>query len=88
MAGVGSLLKELPAFSIQLAGDKSLKNKKTRQSTAKSKSGRKKFRLLCHKFLTEVTASPYFFALCTNHAYATDMWTKADTIMKDVYEIL
>ena len=84
MAGAGSLSKGLPAFSIQHTGGKSLKNKENRKPTAKPGSG-KKFRFPRQKLLTGAAAFLYFFALCTNHAYATDMWTKADTIMKDVY---
>ena len=85
MAGAGSLSKGLPAFSIQLTGGRSLKNKENRQSTKKPGPGRKKFCIPRHKLLTGAAAFTYFFALCTNQAYATDMWTKADTIMKDVY---
>lgn len=61
-----------------------MKNKEDRKPTAKPGSG-KKFRIPRQKLLTGAAAFLYFFALCTNQAYATDMWTKADTIMKDVY---
>ena len=85
MAGAGILLKGFPAFLILLTGCRSLKNKKIRQSITKLGPGRKKFRSPHQKLLTGAAAFTYFFALCPNQAYATDMWTKADTIMKDVY---
>lgn len=61
-----------------------MKNKENRKPTAKP-GFRKKFRIPRQKLLTGAAAFTYFFALCTNQVYATDMWTKADTIMKDVY---
>lgn len=32
-----------------------------------------------------LACTAYFFALCTMPVHAADMWTKAETIMKDVY---
>ena len=57
-----------------------MKNKKNRKPTAKPGSG-KKFCIPRQKLLTGAAAFLYFFALCTNQAYATDMWTKADTFL-------
>ncbi len=65
MAGAGSFLKGPPAFSIQLTGGKSLKNKENRKPTAKP-GFRKKFRIPRQKLLTGAAAFTYFFALCTN----------------------
>lgn len=47
--------------------------------------GKKKFRIPYRNLLTGVAAFAYFFTLQTSQVLATDMWTKAETIMKDVY---
>ena len=46
---------------------------------------KKKFRILYQNIIMGAAAFAYFFALHTNQVLATDMWTKAETIMKDVY---
>lgn len=46
---------------------------------------KKKFRIPYQNIILGAAAFAYFFALQTNQALASDMWTKAETIMKDVY---
>ena len=46
---------------------------------------KKKFRIPYQNLLVGAAAFAYFFTLQTNQVLATDMWTKAETIMKDVY---
>jgi uncharacterized membrane protein YozB (DUF420 family) len=50
---------------------------------------KKKFRIPYQHIIMGAAAFAYFFTLQTNQVLATDMWTKAESIMKDVYgEIL
>lgn len=46
---------------------------------------KKKFRTPYQNIIMGVAAFAYFFTLQTNQALASDMWTKADTILKDIY---
>lgn len=46
---------------------------------------KKNFRIPYQNIIIGVAAFAYFFVLQSNQAYATDMWTKAESIMKDVY---
>ena len=46
---------------------------------------KKKFRIPYQNIIMGVAAFAYFFTLQTNQVLATDMWSKADTILKDVY---
>lgn len=46
---------------------------------------KKKFRIPYQNIIVGVAAFAYFFTLQTNQALASDMWTKADTILKDIY---
>ena len=46
---------------------------------------KKKFRIPYQNLIVGAAAFAYFFTLQTNQVLATDMWTKAETIMKDVY---
>lgn len=62
-----------------------MKDKENRKTITKPRPNRKKFCSLRQKFLTGSAAFTYFFALWTNQVYATDMWTKAESIMKDIY---
>lgn len=74
-----------PGFFIQFTGGKSLKDKENHKTIKKSRPDRKKFYSLRQKFLTGAIAFIYFFTLWTNQVYATDMWAKAESIMKDIY---
>ena len=47
--------------------------------------GKGKFRIPYQDIIMGAAAFAYFFALQTNQALASDMWTKAEAIMKDVY---
>ena len=47
--------------------------------------GKRKFRTLYQNIIMGTAAFAYFFALQTNQVLTSDMWTKAETIMKDVY---
>lgn len=62
-----------------------MKDKENHKTLTKSGPNRKKFCSLRQKFLTGTAAFTYFFTLWTNQVYATDMWTKAESIMKDIY---
>ncbi len=63
-----------------------MKNKKIiNQTKGNMLPGKKKFHILCQNIIMGATAFAYFFALGTNQVYASDMWEKADSIMKDVY---
>ena len=46
---------------------------------------KKKFHIPYQQLLIGVSAFAYFFMLQTDQVLATDMWSKAETIMKDVY---
>ena len=46
---------------------------------------KKKFRTPYQNIIGGVAAFAYFFTLQTNQVLATNMWSKAETIMKDVY---
>ena len=46
---------------------------------------KKKFRIPYQNIIMGVAAFAYFFTLQTDQVLATDMWSKAETIMKDVY---
>ena len=54
-------------------------------STGKQLPTRKKSRIPYQNIIMGVAAFAYFFVLQTNQALASDMWTKADTILKDIY---
>jgi len=59
--------------------------KKQNNATEKQLPGKKKFRIPYQNIIMGVAAFAYFFTLQTNQVLATDMWSKADTILKDVY---
>ena len=46
---------------------------------------KKKFHIPYQNIIMGVAAFAYFFTLQTSQVLATDMWSKADTILKDVY---
>ena len=50
-----------------------------------ARSHRKKRSIPYVQLITAAAAFLYFFALQTNQILATDMWTKAEDIMKDIY---
>ena len=63
-----------------------MKNKEnTNQNKGNMLPGKKRFRIPYQNIIMGVAAFSYFFALQTNQVLATDMWTKAESIMKDVY---
>lgn len=63
-----------------------MKNKEnTNQIKGNTLPGKKKFRIPYQNIIMGVAAFAYFFVLQTNQVLATDMWTKAESIMKDVY---
>lgn len=63
-----------------------MKNKEnTNQNKGNMLSGQKKFRIPYQNIIMGAAAFAYFFTLQTNQVLATDMWTKAESIMKDVY---
>ncbi len=63
-----------------------MKNKEnTNQIKGNTLPGKKKFRIPYQNIILGVAAFAYFFVLQTNQVLATDMWTKAESIMKDVY---
>ena len=63
-----------------------MKNKEnTNQNKGNTLPGQKKFRIPYQNIIMGAAAFAYFFALQTNQVFASDMWSKAETIMKDVY---
>ena len=63
-----------------------MKNKEnTNQNKGNLLPGKKKFRIPYQNIILSLAAFAYFFTLQTNQVLATDMWTKAESIMKDVY---
>lgn len=63
-----------------------MKNKEnTNQNKGNTLLGKKKFRIPYQNIILGAAAFAYFFALQTNQVLATDMWSKAESIMKDVY---
>ena len=63
-----------------------MKNKEnTNQHKGNLLPGKKKFRIPYQNIILSLAAFAYFFTLQTNQVLATDMWTKAESIMKDVY---
>ena len=63
-----------------------MKNKEnTNQNKGNVLPGKKKFRIPYQNIILSLAAFAYFFTLQTNQVLATDMWTKAESIMKDVY---
>lgn len=79
--------KRLPAFSIIFyqTGGKPLKNKEQLTPNREISPTKKKFRIHYSQVLMGLAVFAYMFALQTNQVLAADMWTKAETIMKDVY---
>jgi cytochrome c biogenesis protein CcdA len=75
----------MPAFPIPtFTGGKSLKKEKS-NPTGNQLPTRKKPRIPYQNIIMGAAAFAYFFALQTNQVLASDMWSKAETIMKDVY---
>ena len=62
-----------------------MKNTENHKTTASPAPFWKRFHLSPQRLLTGAASFAYFFALGTNQVYASDMWEKADSIMKDVY---
>lgn len=65
-------------------GGNSLK-KENSNPTGNTVPTKKKRRIPYQNIIMGVAAFAYFFTLQTNQVLATDMWTKAESIMKDVY---
>lgn len=60
--------------------------KETNHSTRNQLPNKKKFRIPYQNIIVGMAAFAYFFTLQSSQALAsTDMWAKAETIMKDVY---
>ena len=62
-----------------------MKDTENLKTTARPTPFWKGVRLFRQRLLTGAASFAYFFVLGTNQAYASDMWEKADSIMKDVY---
>ncbi len=62
-----------------------MKKENSNQNRGKILPGKRKFRTLYQNIIMGMAAFAYFFVLQTNQVLASDMWTKAETIMKDVY---
>lgn len=62
-----------------------MKNKEQLLQIRKSSSTKKRFHIHYSQVILGLTAFTYMFILQTDQVFATDMWTKAETIMKDVY---
>ena len=75
----------MPAFPIPtFTGGKSFKKEKS-NPTGNQLPTRKKPRIPYQNIIMGAAAFAYFFSLQTNQVLASDMWSKAETIMKDVY---
>ena len=59
--------------------------KKENNATKNRLPRKKKFRVPYQNIIIGAAAFAYFFTLQTSQTFATDMWSKADTILKDVY---
>ena len=62
-----------------------MKNKEQLLLIRKSSPAKKRLRIHYSQIILGLAAFAYMFILQTNQVFATDMWTKAETIMKDVY---
>lgn len=62
-----------------------MKNKESLQQTGSSTPTKKKLRIPYQHIVLGLAAFAYMFCLSTDQVLAADMWTKAETIMKDVY---
>lgn len=62
-----------------------MKQRTKSNNPQKARSHRKKRSIPYAQLITGAAAFLYFFALQTNQILATDMWTKAEDIMKDIY---
>lgn len=58
---------------------------KNQNTTGNQLPTKKKFHIPYQQLLMGAATFAYMFALQTEPVLATDMWTKAETIMKDVY---
>lgn len=59
--------------------------KKENNATENQLPQKKKFRVPYQNIILGVAAFAYFFTLQTNQVLARDIWSKADTILKNVY---
>lgn len=62
-----------------------MKKENSNSSNGNTLPTKKKFRIPYQNIIMGAAAFAYFFALQTNQVLASDMWSKAETIMKDVY---
>lgn len=62
-----------------------MKNKDNITTGNRQPRKRKKLRIPYQNLIMGAAAFAYFFALQTDQVLASDMWSKAETIMKDVY---
>lgn len=70
--------------TTNFTGGNSLK-KENSSPTGNQLPTKKKFRIPYQNIIVGAAAFAYFFTLQTDQVLATDMWSKADTILKDVY---
>ena len=62
-----------------------MKNKDNIATGNRQPRKRKKLRIPYQNLIMGAAAFAYFFVLQTDQVLASDMWSKAETIMKDVY---
>lgn len=62
-----------------------MKKENSNSSNGNTLPTKKKFRIPYQNIIMGAAAFAYFFALQTNQVLASDMWSKTETIMKDVY---
>ena len=62
-----------------------MKKENSNQNSGNVLPGKKKLRIPYHNAIIGAMAFAYFFSLQSSQVFASDMWTKAETIMKDIY---
>ncbi len=62
-----------------------MKKENSNSSSGKTLPTKKKFRIPYQNIIMGAAAFAYFFILQSNQVLASDMWSKAEDIMKDVY---
>ncbi len=71
--------------SSNFTGGKPLKNKELNTPAGNPSPAQKRFRIHSRQIVMGLAAFAYFFLLQIDQVLATDMWSKAEDIMKDVY---
>ncbi len=62
-----------------------MKKENSNSSNGNTLPTKKKFRIPYQNIIMSAAAFAYFFILQSNQVLASDMWSKAEDIMKDVY---